>query len=139
MCAPVRFRYRCGCAEDVRFECAGAHRARHRDFPPVITWLDEYCHDCDAAWLAAATVFLRMVLGGGEEEEEDGGGDEGVAGAAGAGGGRGSGNAGVGARVLRELNVNVPARPLPTALDSSGSFGSLDSSGSRDSSVSVDP
>ena len=89
----------------------------------MTTWLDEYCHDCDAALLAAAAGVFRMALGGGGA-----GGRE--------RGGGGSGGRDDGMRILRELDVNVPARALPSTVDSSGSFGS---SASYGSSVSVEP
>lgn len=95
MCAPVRFYYSCGCTEDVKFECAGAHRERHVEHPPMTTWLNEYCHNCDML-----LSKLVMALSGAHREST------------------GNDSSGSECRALRERDINLPSKLPPTALSS---------------------
>ncbi|RYP41239.1 hypothetical protein DL769_011613 [Monosporascus sp. CRB-8-3] len=96
MCAPVQFRYLCGCVEDVKFECAGPHHGdRHKEHEPMITPLRELCHDCDTLIGDIAAMFSPVRRG----SDADGGSE-------------------CDSRALRERDVNLPSKMPPRTLSS---------------------
>ncbi|RYO76955.1 hypothetical protein DL766_007471 [Monosporascus sp. MC13-8B] len=96
MCAPVQFRYLCGCVEDVKFECASAHRGdRHKDQEPMITPLRELCHNCDT--LTGDMVGMSSPVRSGSHADSGSECDS---------------------HALRERDVNLPSKMPPTTLSS---------------------
>ncbi|XXH04423.1 hypothetical protein Hte_010837 [Hypoxylon texense] len=60
MCSTVWFLYSCGCTEPAVFQCPDSAAAAvcHDPVEPMLTPLDEECHDCSSSSDAASGLLL---------------------------------------------------------------------------------